>query len=235
MKISLKNFTKSFGRNKILEDIKFEFDEGKIYCILGRNGSGKTTLFNCISKEIPVDSGEILISDKNDTRNVNVQNDIGYVLSTPILPEFLTGYEFIKFYIDINKDKLPQPKTIEEYFEIINLNRDDQNKIMKNYSLGMKNKIQMLMFIISQPPVILLDEPLVSLDPVVCLEMKKILLKMKKDKIIIFSTHLLQLAKELSDEIIVLNKGNLTPINQEMLRDKDWEEYIVSILKGGVD
>ena len=58
---------------------------------------------------------------------------------------------------------------------------------------------------------------------------------MKKDKIIIFSTHLLQLAKELSDEIIVLNKGNLTPINQEMLRDKDWEEYIVSILKGGVD
>ena len=91
------------------------------------------------------------------------------------------------------------------------------------------------MFIISQPPVILLDEPLVSLDPVVCLEMKKILLKMKKDKIIIFSTHLLQLAKELSDEIIVLNKGNLTPINQEMLRDKDWEEYIVSILKGGVD
>ncbi len=233
MKLILKNFSKAFGKNKILDSINFEFEKGKIYCILGRNGSGKTTLFNCISGEMQADSGEAVLMKKSSIQKINIQEDIGYVLSSPILPDFLTGYEFIKFYIDINKNKLTKIKSIKEYFEIVNLSVIDQNKLIKNYSLGMKNKIQMLMFIISEPPIVLMDEPLVSLDPVVSLEMKKNLMEMKKNKIIIFSTHMLQLAKELCDEIIILNNGRLTPINQETLINKDWEENIVSMLKGG--
>ena len=86
---------------------------------------------------------------------------------------------------------------------------EDGHKLIKDYSHGMKNKLQMLCFMIAKPPVILLDEPLTSLDVVVALEFKKILKSIKKDHIILFSTHILQLAADLCDEIVVLNDGVL--------------------------
>ena len=95
----------------------------------------------------------------------------------------------------------------------------------------MKNKIQMLLFMISRPPVILLDEPLTSLDVVVALEIKNLLKKIKKDHIIIFSTHILQLATDLCDEIVVLNKGELEGVDSSIIHDKDFEERIMEILK----
>jgi ABC-2 type transport system ATP-binding protein len=94
----------------------------------------------------------------------------------------------------------------------------------------MKNKIQMLMFIIAKPPVILLDEPLTSLDVVVALEIKKILREIRKDHIIIFSTHILQLATDLCDEIVALSDGELELLDHTMLKSNDFEEKLVKLL-----
>ena len=95
----------------------------------------------------------------------------------------------------------------------------------------MKNKLQMICFMISRPPVILLDEPLTSLDVVVALEMKQLLRRMQKNHVIIFSTHILQLATDLCDEIVVLSEGRLRQIDHEMLKSKDFEEQIIELLK----
>ena len=84
---------------------------------------------------------------------------------------------------------------------------------------------------ISRPPVILLDEPLTSLDVVVALEMKRLLRSMQKDHVIIFSTHILQLATDLCDEIVILSDGRLRQIDHEMLKQKDFEEQIIELLK----
>lgn len=102
--------------------------------------------------------------------------EIGYVFAEPVLPDFLTGYEFLKFYIDINKEKIKNLKSIDEYFEIIKIKEEDRYRLIKTYSHGMKNKIQMLCYIISRLDVILLDEPLTSFDVVVALEIKKLLM-----------------------------------------------------------
>lgn len=230
MKLYLNNIKKSFGEKEVLKGASMEFEKGKIYALLGRNGAGKTTLFNCISGEEQCDEGEISLQDGETNVSVDYSK-IGFVFTNPMLPEFLTGYEFLKFYIDINKNKIKELKSIDEYFSIINIDENDRYRLIRGYSHGMKNKLQMLCFLITTPPVILLDEPLTSFDVVVALEIKNLLKKIKKDHIIIFSTHILQLATDLCDEIVVLNNGELEQISNEILKSDEFEKNIIEILK----
>lgn len=229
MELILRNITKKFESKEVLNGADFTFKKGKIYGLLGRNGAGKTTLFNCLAGELKMDSGEAFLKDGSTEQKLEV-DDIGYVFSTAILPEFLTGYEFIKFFIDINKGKIKSENTINDYFDLLKIDEEDRHRLIKDYSHGMKNKVQMMMFLISKPPVILLDEPLTSLDVVVALEIKKLLKEIRKDHIIILSTHILQLATDLCDEIVALNEGELELLDNDMLRSKNFEEKLVKLL-----
>lgn len=231
MKLLLNDIEKSFGDKKVLNKASFVFEKGKIYGLLGRNGSGKTTLFNCISEELELDNGSVSLIDEN-AELINLDHSkIGYVFSEPILPDFLTGYEFLKFYIDINKNDIKNIKSIDEYLKLIKITKEDSYKLIKGYSHGMKNKLQMLCCIITRPPVILLDEPLTSFDVVVALEMKKLLKEMKDDHILIFSTHIMQLAVDLCDELVILNNGTLDKVDKELLSSENLEEKIIELLK----
>ncbi|HCW73606.1 MAG TPA: ABC transporter ATP-binding protein [Clostridiaceae bacterium] len=234
MKLKLENIQKSFDNKEVLKDITFEFEKGKIYALLGRNGAGKTTLFNILADEIKEDSGNVSLATDEGTRALEIE-DLSYVYSTPVLPDFLTGYEFIRFFMDINKDKILPGKTIDDYFDLIKIDREDRHRLIKGYSHGMKNKVQMLLFLIAKPPVILLDEPLTSLDVVVALEIKRLLRSIREDHIIIFSTHILQLATDLCDEIVILNEGKLSLIDHDMLNESDFEEEIMTRLKEGTN
>ncbi|MEG0265532.1 MAG: ABC transporter ATP-binding protein [Erysipelotrichaceae bacterium] len=230
MKLKLEHVKKSFDEKVVLKDINFTFEKGKIYGLLGRNGAGKTTLFNCINKEIKYDEGKIEIIKNNETSKIN-EDDVGFLYSTPILPEFLTGYEFIKFYMEINEMRIDKRKRIDDYFDLMQIEEEDRNRLIKEYSHGMKNKMQMLCFFISQPEIILLDEPLTSFDVIVALEMKNLLKAMKQDHIIVFSTHILQLAKDLCDDIVILHNGELEELDMSALNSDEFESKIVEILK----
>lgn len=230
MKLVIKNLKKNFGSKEVLKDINFEFASGKIYGLLGRNGAGKTTLFNCLNEDLDVDAGEFYIMDSKKRKIES--KDIGYVLSTPVVPEFLTGREFLKFFIDINKDNITDIKTIDEYFDLVKIEPEDHDKLMKDYSHGMKNKVQMLVHIIASPSILLLDEPLTSFDVVVAEEMKELLKKLKKGHILIFSTHIMELALDLCDEIVVLNNGILESIDKSNMNNDKFKEKIINVLKG---
>ena len=212
MKLIVNEIEKKFEEKEVLKGASFTFEKGKIYGLLGRNGAGKTTLFNCISHEIDFDGGSVSLEENGENRPVNFDM-MGYAFSTPVLPEFLTGYEFIKFFLDIHKGKIENPLTVEEYAQMVGLDLPDLDRLLKGYSHGMKNKMQMLCLLISKPPIILLDEPLTSLDVVAAHEMKELLLAMKKDHIIILSTHILQLAQDLCDEIVLLHQGKLSGVD----------------------
>ena len=230
MKLIVKNLKKNFGKKEVLEDINFEFEKGKIYGLLGRNGAGKTTFFNCLNEDIEINSGEFYIED-NDTKRKMEAEDVGYVLSTPNVPEFLTGREFLKFFIDINKKRIKEEKTIDEYFDFMKIEKEDRDRLLKDYSHGMKNKMQMLVNIIANPNVLLLDEPLTSFDVVVAEEMKQMLRGIKKNHIIIFSTHIMELALDLCDEIVILNKGVLEEIDKNNLNNEQFKNKIIDALK----
>ena len=229
MKLIIKDLHKKYEDNEVLKGINFEFKEGKIYGLLGRNGAGKTTLFNCINEDTEINGGEILLEDE-ETRKLK-ENEIGYVVSTPNVPEFLTAKEFLKFFIEVNKEDIKDVKELDEYFDFMKINKADQNKLLKDYSHGMKNKVQMLVNIVSNPKVLLLDEPLTSLDVVMQEEMKDMLKSIKKDHIIIFSTHILELALDLCDEIVVLNKGVLEQIDKSDLKNEELKNRIIDALK----
>ena len=226
MKLEIKNLNKSYGKKEVLKNINFTFEEGKIYGLLGRNGAGKSTFFNALNEDIKIDSGECFLDNKKLETS-----DIGYVVSTPQVPEFLTGREFLQFYLDINKDNIKDLKDIDYYFDLVKLNKEDQNLLLKEYSHGMKNKIQMLINIIANPKVILLDEPLTSLDIVVQEEMKKLFKDYKENHIIIFSTHILELAVDLCDEIIILNNKQIELIEKKDLNTKKYKDKIIESLK----
>ena len=229
MKLVIKNLKKSFDKKQILKDVNFEFQKGKIYGLLGRNGAGKTTLFNCLNEDIEIDSGQFYI-EENQIKEITPE-DIGYVLSTPNVPEFLTAREFLKFFIDINQKHLKTNKTIDQWFDLIQIEKEDRDKLLKDYSHGMKNKMQMLVNIIASPSVLLLDEPLTSFDVVAQEEMKQMFKNIKKDHIIIFSTHIMELALDLCDEIVVLNKGVL----KEIKKEKDIETFKQKIMEALVE
>ena len=230
MKLIVKNVTKNFEKKEVLKGINFEFEKGKIYGLLGRNGAGKTTFFNCLNDDIKIDSGEFIIEENEKQRKVKI-DDIGYVLSTPTVPEFLTGREFLKFFLEINQKTIQNPKTIDEYFDFMKIQKEDRDKLLKDYSHGMKNKMQMLVNIIANPNILLLDEPLTSLDVVVAEEMKQMLKGIKKDHIIIFSTHIMELALSLCDEIVLLNHVILEKIDKENLTENELKDKIISALK----
>ena len=234
MKLEVSGLSKSFGEKKILDDIDFSFESGKIYGLIGRNGAGKTTFFNSINRDIDIDSGKFYLDDEFGKSELST-SDIGYVVSTPIVPEFLTAREFLSFFMEINKDKIDKDKTIDDYFELVQISREDQDKLLKDYSHGMKNKMQILINIIAHPKVILLDEPLTSLDVVVQDEMKKLLRSLKNDHIIIFSTHILEIAMDLCEEIVILNNKKLELVQQSNLNHQKYKDKIIKMLKNNKD
>ena len=230
MKLEVNNLKKSYGEKLVLDDIDFSFESGKIYGLIGRNGAGKTTFFNSLNSDIDIDSGSFYLEDEYGKNSLST-NDIGYVVSTPIVPEFLTAREFLEFFMEINKDKVDKDKTVDDYFSLVQISREDQDKLLKDYSHGMKNKMQILVNIIAHPKVILLDEPLTSLDVVVQDEMKKLLKSLKKEHIIIFSTHILEIAMDLCDEIVILNNKKLELVEKDNLNTKKYKDKIINSLK----
>ena len=243
MRLHIEGLKKTYKEKAVLKGIDYTFEQGRIYGLLGRNGAGKTTLFNCLARYLDFENGRIGIDHDDSSADAasffaaggNMdynESDIGFVFTQPHLPEFLTGREFIKFFIEINGDKVKNPLEIDEYFKLVAFDPEDGDRLIKSYSHGMMNKLQMLVSLfILKPPVILLDEPLTSFDVVAALEVRNMIKAIKKDHIIIFSTHILQLAQDLCDEIIVLHDGVLRHIPQEKIHSPEFESDIIKLLQ----
>ena len=235
MELIARDICKRVGEKEVLRGASFTFEKGRIYGLLGRNGAGKTTLFNCMNEDVKADGGSFEIAGDDGRRRPIGPEDIGYVLSTPVVPEFLTGREFLKFFVEINQAKLRDPKPLDEYFELMKIAPEDRDKLLKDYSHGMKNKMQMLVNFIANPTILLLDEPLTSFDVVVADEMKQLLRHIKNDHIIIFSTHIMELALDLCDDIVILNDGILEEIEKENLDNTAFKDKIIAALRGDDD
>lgn len=226
-KLIIEGLCKSYGKKSVLKDVSVSFEKGKIYSIIGVNGAGKTTFFHCVDGDVVYDSGAILLEEQGERRELKFE-DVGLVADAPVLPDFLTGYEYIHFFSGLHKGK--QDKSLDEYFDLIRLKEEDRHKLIRDYSFGMKNKLQLLCCLIQEPKVILLDEPLSSFDIIVSHEIKELLIKMKQNHIIIMSTHIMQLAQDISDEIILLRNGEMTELSEVDIHTPEFEQIIIEEL-----
>lgn len=231
MKFIVEHVAKAFGKKEVLTDVSFSFEEGKIYGLLGRNGAGKTTFFNCVNKDVLADAGSMYFLEEDGGKREITPEDIGYVLSVPSVPEFLTGREFLRFFLEINEKKMSQKHTPDEWFDMMQIEPEDRDRLLKDYSHGMKNKMQMLANLMTEPNLLLLDEPLTSLDVVAAEEMKVLLRRYKQNRILIFSTHIMDLALDLCDEIVLLQHGKLEVVDKENLGSDEFKAVILEALR----
>jgi len=230
MELILEDLYQSYSKTPVLCGLNASFREGSIYSIIGRNGAGKTTLFNCISGNLRYKSGKILLTDQGVLRSIEFE-DVGMVSASPILPEYLTGYEFIHYFLKMRADNEIQSEKENYYFDLVKIGNKDRHNLIKNYSYGMQNKIQLLCCLIRNPKILLLDEPLSSFDIIVSHDIKQVLIELKSNHIILMATHLLQLAVDISDEIYLLKKGTLIHPPFDSITHSGFEPYIMEALK----
>jgi len=208
--IELINLTKFYGNLKAVDNLNLKIRSGKIFGFLGPNGAGKTTTIKIIMGLINPTKGEIIINgNKLNIKNIQkVKFSIGYLPEDLILYDKLKGNEFLEFICGIYKVENPVKK-IEHYLDLFQL-KNDMNKLIEDYSQGMKKKISIISAFIHNPEILILDEPTSGLDPKTIRILKDILLTKKKEiKTIFFSTHILDIAEYLCDEVGIINKGKL--------------------------
>lgn len=221
------NVSKSFYENVVFEKLNFEIFKGSLVGLLGANGSGKTTLLKSIMNKINF-TGEIKINGISNSDFINnTQNEISYIPDSPFNYEFLTGIEFIKFTMDLQKIRF---KDVEEkvkmLIEMLNM-QTHINKLILEYSHGMKQKISLISVLVQSPKILLLDEPTAGLDQTSIYVLKKLLKSLtEKGTTIIFSTHNLDLVANNCDSIIILNNKNISMINKIFKLNKNEIENI---------
>lgn len=228
-RLLIDHLRKAYGQQTVLAGASMIFEEGRIYSILGRNGAGKTTLFNCIHGDLPYEAGEIALLDDEAAHPLQFE-EVGMVSASPVLPEYLTGYEFIHFFLKLHGRT---ERSVEEWLQLVRIEPADYFKLIKSYSYGMKNKLQLLCCLIRKPKVILLDEPLSSFDILVSHDIKELLISMKSEHIILMSTHILQLARDVSDDIVLLRDGQLSYLDAANMQDEQFEAAVIEALKAG--
>ena len=230
--IEVINLVKKFNKRYALQGTCFKLEKGEIYGLLGPNGAGKTTTLKILAGLLSHDEGEILINSKVYNRNDSkLKQLISYVPDEPFVYSKLTGEEHLHFYADLYK--LPISKREEKidfffkYFEF----EFYRKELVESYSSGTRQKLLLSQALMVEPEILLLDEPLVSIDPLVGKKFKTLLKKFsKKGTITIFATHILSLAKEVSSRIgIIVNgkiiaEGNLEELTK-MSTDKDLEDF----------
>ena len=211
--IEIKNITKSYDERKILDDVSINFEEGKIYGIIGQNGSGKSVLLKVMSGFITPDQGTIIYDGKDINKEETFPDNTGVLLDNSGFVPNLTGFDNLKLLATINKT-IDDNEIIEE-LKNVNLLEEKDKKYYK-YSLGMRKKIGICQAIMEHQKYVILDEPFSGIDKGSLAMIYDYLKKIKSEgRTLIISTHTSDRAKDLYDEIYELEEGKLNKIDEE--------------------
>lgn len=208
--LDIHSLTKKFGKNTALHSISCTAYSGEVFGLLGPNGAGKTTLLKILLGLISPTKGTTKILHKS-SENISVREHIGFLPEEPIFYEYLSGKEFLLFVGGLfGMSKKESQKKSDELFCLVGLGEKDQKKKIRAYSKGMKQRIGLAQALMNDPDFLILDEPMNGLDPIGRRDFKNIILQLKKkEKTILFTSHILTDAEELCDRIGILNKGKL--------------------------
>ncbi len=210
--IKLENVTKTYNKSvRAVDDISFSVKGGEIVGFIGPNGSGKTTTMKMITGIIKADVGKITVNGFNVRRDpIKAKESIGYIADNPDMFLRLKGNEFLDLIGDIyHVPTKKRREKIEEFASRFELT-DALSSSMMNYSHGMRQKIMIVAALMHNPPVWILDEPMVGLDPKSAFELKQMMREhAKAGNSVFFSTHVLEVAEKLCDKVIIIKKGKL--------------------------
>ncbi len=211
--IRLEHVSKQYGKGKIkaLDDLTLHVEKGKVFGFIGPNGAGKTTTIKLLTGILTPTEGKVMIGGQDMVENpLAAKRMIGFVPDSHEMYERLTGLEYLNFMADIyGVDAASRKAHIEKYLALFEL-EDAAGDQIRSYSRGMKQKLTIIGALIHHPPVWVLDEPMVGLDPKATHLLKEEMRRhCEAGNTVFFSTHVLDVAEKLCDEIAIINKGKL--------------------------
>ncbi len=233
----IKNLHKMYGDNIVLDNITISIEQGKILGLIGPNGSGKTTFLKSIVNKISY-KGKISVDGELNFDFIKKnRNQLLYIPDEPFVYDYLTGNEFIKFILDLLKiDFTKVQEEILSLTTILNMT-NHLEKLIADYSYGMKHKIALIPFLISKPKILILDEPSTGLDLAANFALQKIFTALKnKGTTIIFSSHNLSLITSICNRILILdNKKHLFLKDLENKTEKEIEQLYLNLINEKID
>ena len=206
MEIKLINYNKKIKEDYVLKDINYTFKQGNIYGLIGKNGSGKTMLLKAMSGFLRPSNGKVIVNDQELYLKEEFPKDMGVMIGNCEYIKDMTGKDNLKYLASLLK-KIDDDR-INEVIDIVNLT-DEKDKLVKKYSLGMKQKLGIAQAIMEYPKILLLDEPFNGIDNESVFKIKKYLCSIKKDTIIIIATHYKEDIDNFCDSIIKLENGTI--------------------------
>lgn len=205
--VEVRNISKKLGDNNIFENVSFNLEKGKIYGLVGANGSGKSTLLKIIMSLYKT-KGRVLINGFDVRKNFSeALSKVSGIVDNVSLYDFLTAKENLRYFAylyDVDYSK------VKEILELLKFDINDK-RIVKHFSLGMKQKLGLGVSLLKDSDVLILDEPTNGLDPKGIMELRQ-LLKSMKDKTIIVSSHMISEIEKLTTDILFINNKSITKI-----------------------
>ncbi|UCD84395.1 MAG: ABC transporter ATP-binding protein [Deltaproteobacteria bacterium] len=208
------NLTKKFGKLTAVDNLNLEVKSGELFGFLGPNGAGKTTTFKLIVGLLQPTSGTVTIGGHDILKDpINAKSIIGFIPDQPFIYPKLSGKEFLRFICGLyGLDHQDGEKRIPELLELFELS-EWGNELVESYSHGMRQRLVMASALIHKPKVIVIDEPMVGLDPRGAKMVKEIFRGMAREGVSIFmSTHTLEVAEQMCDRIGIIQNGRLIAV-----------------------
>lgn len=207
--VEVKNLTKCYGSIKAVDNISFTVENGEVLGFLGPNGAGKSTTMNMITGYISSTSGTVTIDGVDILEDPKeAKTKIGYLPEMPPLYVDMTVRKYLEFMFDLKKVKLPKKEHIEEVMRLVRITEQSE-RVIKNLSKGYRQRVGFAQALLGNPPVLILDEPTVGLDPKQIIEIRKLIKSLGQKHTVIFSSHVLSEISATCDRIIVISKGKI--------------------------
>lgn len=211
--IEVKNLTKKYGNHTAVDNISFEVHEGEILGFLGPNGAGKSTTMNILTGYLSATNGTVSINGHDILEEPNqAKANIGYLPEQPPLYPDMTVREYLNFMFDLKKCALPRQRHIAEICKVLSI-EDVYGRLIRNLSKGYKQRVGFAQALIGNPPVLILDEPTVGLDPNQIVEIRTLIKMLGKHHTIILSSHILSEIEAVCDRIVIINNGQVVANN----------------------
>jgi ABC-2 type transport system ATP-binding protein len=209
MEIDIKNLTKRYGSKVVLDNVSFKHNGKGIIGYLGPNGAGKTTTFKILTGLLRPTSGSVYVNGFDVTKNLkSALLNMGTVIESPEPDRMQTVIEALRMSAEFRGlSKKESNRQIEKYQKLLDL--PPQNSRIGRLSKGQRQRVSLAAALLSEPPILILDEPTSGLDPAERAKFKKLVLSLKKDRLILISSHVIQEIKEVCDSIIFINNGKI--------------------------
>jgi ABC-2 type transport system ATP-binding protein len=208
MDVIITNITKSFGKQKVLDNVSFSVTEGELLGFLGPNGAGKSTLMRIITGILPTDQGEVWMGGKlNSLHNIELRRDLGYLPeSNPLYPDL-----YVEEYLSIAAGFYSLKNSRERIDEMVGLTGlvKERNKKIGALSKGYRQRVGLAQALIHDPSVLILDEPTTGLDPNQLEEVRGLIKSISKSKTVIISSHIMQEVEAICNRVVIINKGRI--------------------------